>query len=305
MGYIYKITNNINQKIYIGLTTLSVEERWKSHLYTAFNKNSKDYNAVFKKAIRKYGENNFTIEVIDEAEDLDTLKEKEKYWIKYYNTFILDEDSWGYNGTKGGDSPTHEQDCIKVHKVNILTGEIIETYNSIAEAEKKYKRGICEIVNKTTNGQIPKGYTWIKAKEEYNQSELFARYNIVCQLDLQGNLIKYYLNAQDASEAVGCARGNISACLVNTRGQAGNYQWCYYSDLKQRINKPYVNQNGIKRQKRINQYDLCDNLIKEWDSMTEAAKATGTSITKISSVCNGKGKTANGFKWKFADVKES
>ena len=42
MGYIYKITNNINQKIYIGLTTLSVEERWKSHLYTAFNENSKD-----------------------------------------------------------------------------------------------------------------------------------------------------------------------------------------------------------------------------------------------------------------------
>jgi group I intron endonuclease len=48
----------------------------------------------------KYGEENFTIDVIDTASDYDELKEKEKYWIKFYNSM---DQNVGYNLTAGGD----------------------------------------------------------------------------------------------------------------------------------------------------------------------------------------------------------
>lgn len=304
MGYIYKITNIINNKIYIGLTMTTIEQRWQSHIKTAYSKNSKDYNNLLKKAIRKYGKENFIIEQIDAADTLEELKEKEKYWIKHYNSFCLLQDSWGYNLTRGGDSPTHEQDCIKIYRVNILTGEKVESFNSITDAERKYQRGINEIINKQRNTQIPFGYTWLKEDEEYDQNEIFIRYNIICKLDLDGKLKEYYINAQNASNENNCSRGNISSCLVNTRGQAGGFQWCYYKDLQHKLNKPYINQRIIKTQKKVGQYDLCNNLINIWDSLTLAANETNTDISKISMVCNNKRKTANGFKWKFINGEE-
>ena len=57
---IYKITNKLNGKVYIGQTVGSLQARWKAHL------RSRD-NAVFHKALRKYGAENFTVEQIDMA----------------------------------------------------------------------------------------------------------------------------------------------------------------------------------------------------------------------------------------------
>lgn len=74
---IYKATNKINNKVYIGQTVRSLEVRMsehKRHNYTAFDK-----------AINKYGLENFDVEVIDTAKDINELNEKEIYWIKYYN----------------------------------------------------------------------------------------------------------------------------------------------------------------------------------------------------------------------------
>ena len=299
MGYIYKITNKINNKIYIGLTTLTPEERWKSHILTAYNKNSKDYDEIFKKAIRKYGKENFSIKTIEQCNSLEELKEREKFWIEQYNSYAFDINSNGYNMTRGGDSPTHENNLIPVKRVNILTGEIVEHFPSVAMAERQYHRGIREILS-GKNTQIPKGFTWLRENEEYNQKEQFLKHNIICRLDLQGNLLDYWLNSQQAAEInhLGSA-GNINSCLTNTRDMANGYQWCYFKNLSQKKNKPYTYKGNIKRQKQVAQYDLCDNLIKIWDSASIAAKETGTLISKISAACHGRQKTSNGYKWKY------
>jgi group I intron endonuclease len=94
---IYKITNNINQHGYIGQSK-NIKKRWDAHKRTAFNKTDHSYNNPLYKAIRKYGIDNFTFEIIEECL-ISELNEKEKYWIKYYNTFFN-----GYNLTLGGDS---------------------------------------------------------------------------------------------------------------------------------------------------------------------------------------------------------
>ena len=66
---IYKITNLINNKIYIGKTKKDIETRFKEHLQNAIN----DCQYNLSKAIRKYGIDNFNIEMIDTAESDEEL----------------------------------------------------------------------------------------------------------------------------------------------------------------------------------------------------------------------------------------
>lgn len=91
---IYIITNKVNNKQYVGLTTKTIQERFWAHKYAA----SKNRGYYLHNAIRKYGENNFIVEHLDTAENLIELKKKEIFYIHKYNTY-----EHGYNLTKGGD----------------------------------------------------------------------------------------------------------------------------------------------------------------------------------------------------------
>ena len=91
---IYKSTNKITGKIYIGQTTHTLDKRIKGHI-----KESKiESNRPFMLSINKYGEDNFTFETIDSANNLDELNDKEVYWINFYNSVSPN----GYNVTGGG-----------------------------------------------------------------------------------------------------------------------------------------------------------------------------------------------------------
>ena len=94
---IYKITNKINNKIYIGQSSY-VEKRWERHRTGPFNPNNNQYHTPFYRAIRKYGLDNFNFEVIEECSQSE-LNDKEIYWIKYYDTTNPEK---GYNLTEGG-----------------------------------------------------------------------------------------------------------------------------------------------------------------------------------------------------------
>ena len=94
MGYIYCITNLINNKQYVGKTTYSVKRGWKQHC--SDYKKLKCANRPLYKAMNKYGLEHFHIEEIENVEN-NMLDEREKYWIKYYNSY-----NNGYNSTIGG-----------------------------------------------------------------------------------------------------------------------------------------------------------------------------------------------------------
>ncbi len=86
MGHIYKYTNLVNGKTYVGKTTISVRERHTRHLSDAFMKNS---TFSFHAALRKYGTENFSgPEIIDSSSDPVELKEKEAAWIKTLGSFV-------------------------------------------------------------------------------------------------------------------------------------------------------------------------------------------------------------------------
>lgn len=89
-GIIYKVTNKVNGKSYIGQTRYTLEFRWRQHLH-------KKDNVYFHNAIKKYGAENFSLEVLEEC-DVDKLNSREIFYIAKYNTFEN-----GYNLTLGGD----------------------------------------------------------------------------------------------------------------------------------------------------------------------------------------------------------
>ena len=95
MGYIYKITNIINGKLYIGQTQKTIQERFQAHLKKA----QQHTNRYLYDAMNKYGYDNFIPSLIEEC-DNSLLNEREIYWIHYYNTT---DKTIGYNMTIGGD----------------------------------------------------------------------------------------------------------------------------------------------------------------------------------------------------------
>ena len=98
---VYKATNLINNKIYIGQTINSLDYRMNQHFRES--RCEKKKNTYFHNAINKYGESSFEFVVIDSADSIDELNEKERYWIAFYDS---NNKTNGYNldtgGTNGG-----------------------------------------------------------------------------------------------------------------------------------------------------------------------------------------------------------
>lgn len=93
MAYIYQITNDINNKIYIGKTEFSIEKRFKEHCSDAFRRRYE--KRPLYSAMRKYGIEHFHIELLEETK---TPEEREIYWIKKKGSYKN-----GYNETFGGE----------------------------------------------------------------------------------------------------------------------------------------------------------------------------------------------------------
>ena len=153
---IYKITNQLNQKCYIGQTIRTLEERWKRHQNDALNN---VLNTHFARAIRYYGPENFSLEIIDTATTQEELTKKESYWIKYYNSIEN-----GYN----------ETDAENKSGGNTYKSKTLEEMEEIKEKIRQSKLG-----GKNPNASGVKCKN-IETNEEYHfesQSEMQKFFN--------------------------------------------------------------------------------------------------------------------------------
>lgn len=114
-GFIYKITNDINDKVYIGKTLSSIEKRFAEHKKDS-QKNVQEKRPLYN-AMKKYGVEHFHIEEIG-AYPIEELSQQEQYWIQYFQSYTT-----GYNATRGGDGkPLYDYNAI----VNgFLSGKMI------------------------------------------------------------------------------------------------------------------------------------------------------------------------------------
>lgn len=122
MSIIYCYTNLLNNKKYVGQTK-NPNQRKAAHKSCSFNKESPDYNTPFHRAIRKYGIENFSYEILAEKDNQDKINELEKYYIQKLNCQVPN----GYNILEGGQNsskpPMSEED--KIH-LCMLEGKLTE-----------------------------------------------------------------------------------------------------------------------------------------------------------------------------------
>jgi group I intron endonuclease len=168
---IYKIVNNLTDDFYIGKTIKTKEERLQRHFYNS----SYGSETHLHRAIRKYGENHFTIEEVECLLSEDTLNEREKYWIKKLNP--------SYNMTAGGDggythlSPNYIR-AMKEHHKNRPR----ETYASYGMLGKKMPEEAKKKIVKANSYPVKIDdvvYESIKeAKDKLGVTEKTVRYRI-------------------------------------------------------------------------------------------------------------------------------
>jgi group I intron endonuclease len=114
---IYKITNLVNGKIYIGQTSKTAEQRFVKHKLNAKN----GLDTYLYRAIRKHGEDHFVIESIFITFDMDAADFYEKHFIRECKSYVIDNPTIGYNMTRGGDGIDSETGSI-IQKARFQSG---------------------------------------------------------------------------------------------------------------------------------------------------------------------------------------
>ena len=151
---IYIIKNDINTKVYIG-QSLNSEKRFNEHCKGDYN------NSLIDKAIQKYGKQHFWFEILEPQ--IENYNEREKYWIKYYNS----KAPFGYNILDGGENPpiyygdNHPCTRISDEKVILLKRDLKETKISLSKLANKYdisKKQVLKINRGISRAQLGEQY---------------------------------------------------------------------------------------------------------------------------------------------------
>lgn len=206
MAYIYKITNDINQKVYVGKTQGSIEKRFAEHCRDAFRERNE--KRPLYAAMRKYGIEHFHITCLEETDD---PNERERYWIEQLRSF-----HYGYNATMGGDG-----------KAYLNYDLIIETYRQVQNITKTAK--ICGCSPDSVSNILHGANEKVLSGAEISHANGF----MVNQYDLNGNYLQTFASARDAARAVkgDDAKGGIISHITDVckgkRKTAYGYRWEY------------------------------------------------------------------------------
>jgi group I intron endonuclease len=158
MQGIYKITNLITDKCYIG-KTVNYAKRMQEHRTIPFQPEHKEYEKTLYKSIRKYGLDNFSFELIEELKDYSVSGEREQYYITLYNSY-----NNGYNDTPGGDGGSEKGHCQ-----GETNGRAKLTENDVIMIRTLYANGIsrsdcykmfCNKISSGGFGRVWLGQTW-------------------------------------------------------------------------------------------------------------------------------------------------
>lgn len=185
--YIYSYKNITNGHRYIGKTN-NIERRKREHISNAYNPNNLRYNSLWSKKIRQYGIESFEFEIL-EITDENNWKEKEKYWIKYYNTF----NGVGYNLSEGGDG--------EINTTNILTEEESLELIDLLKNSKLSQTEIAKYFNisDTLVSNINTGLRYKQENIEYPIRQSYVIHNILLQdiiSELENTTLTYNQIAQ-------------------------------------------------------------------------------------------------------------
>lgn len=236
VGYIYKITNKVNGKIYIGQTIKTIRARWNQHKRNAkYSLDHKEYDHYFARAILKYGPDNFIVETLEiielETEELlkDELNRLEIHYIAQYDSMKK-----GYNSNPGGKAPTGRRNELSPRSKPIIQydydGNVLNEFPCLAEAARSLNI-IEDPIRKCANGYHPycKNLQCIWRWKNNTDLPIIA-YDIprILQFTLDRTLVKRWYSYKTIVLEMGerYAKNVSRACLGN-RDTFNGYIWQY------------------------------------------------------------------------------
>jgi hypothetical protein len=305
---LYKHTNKINGKCYIGITNQKPEKRWGNNGINYLKKTKHDtyYQPKFAYAILKYSWDNFEHEILFENLTIDEAKQKEIELISYYNA--IDN---GYNIEAGGN-------CVvcsieKPVKQYTKEGLFIQEYDSVRQASEitginRSDIGSCCRDNLKTAGNFIWRFSVDELTDEHltwcNDNGRYDRCISVCQYSKDGILIAEHQGIQVAARAVGASHTNILCCCMSYKKTCKGYIWRYADEP---LTKEYLKWCNAPRnehiQRSVSQYTKQGIFICTYPSIKDASLKTGVNHTNIASCCRNEAKSAGSFLWRYAEDK--
>lgn len=275
-GYVYKTTNLINGRIYIG-----------QHKSNGWDEQYIGSGKILGIALKKYGRKNFVCEIIENCKTKEELNQREIYWIAFYR-----EKNKCYNITNGGEgraAPHSEETRKKLSKS--LMGHVVsnETRENMSNAHK----GI--MATKESKAKISKALKGRPLSENHKE-----------------NLSKSHLgipnpHSKEWREKVSRAnKGRIfneSSKQKMSLSHKGENHYNYGKHLSVETKHKIGETNKIANKKLCKRVEqICyktQEVVAQYDSIAEAGKQTGINRAYISRLCHGKGKQCFGYTWRF------
>lgn len=210
---VYKVTNRINGKVYIGQTKRTLQRRWRQHC----NPNCISCLSLHR-AIMKYGSENFTVEQIGVACSKEELDAKEIYWIKFYDSMNPEK---GYNLVLGNNQK-HISNEARKNKGNGMRGKkhTMETRKRMSEAHKGIKQ-TKESLSKSVETKRKNG-TYDKIAKIAPLNGRKSSKQVMCV-----ETGKIYSSITEAAKLHGGDRTNLSACVRGKSKTFRSFHWKY------------------------------------------------------------------------------
>lgn len=322
---IYKITNKINGRCYIG-QSINIKQRWKDHRKDAFWKNDHNYNYPLYKAIRKYGIENFSFEVLEECSQ-ELLNEREIYYIQKYNSLHK-----GYNQNEGGNH-SHHPIKLNEHIVAQIIMALKTSTKSNTELAKEFQvsEGMIRAINLGSNwhqpnetyplriprNSQPKQQSTKKTKEikRENHSNRQNRNRVIPDAFKRNQQRKVIRPLPlELSHNIICLGFVKTGQLYGVTDNAIK-KWCksyglpykkaeivdWYTRNVKTLDEETLQKATYNIKKAVQQIDrTTGQVIAEFSSIGEACSTLGgKSANNIARVCQGNGQSAYGYSWRY------
>lgn len=205
MATIYKITNDVNDKVYIGRTLFSIEKRWKGHLSASKRVRCKHFPLYV--AMNSIGVEHFRIEAIGECSD-EVSFDRETFWVKEYDSF-----NNGYNATFGGAGSPYVNTALilflwvgnmTIKEITQFTGYCKE---SVTEALKSHGITTKDFIQRVHDRKLP-------------ELDMFSK---------EGVFLKRFKNVSEACKFLNLSptKSHIYSVCTGKRKTAHGYIWKY------------------------------------------------------------------------------
>ena len=271
------LTNKINGKKYVGRTSRTLEIRWQGHVSAA---RRNDSDMLIARAISKHGPDAFERSILEECSD-DIIAEREQYWILEQKSYVSDG---GYNLTYGGDGGLlgykfSEEACEKMRQKALGRKHSEEAKKKMSEAAQD------RVVSPETIEKRAKANRGQKRTDEQRKR----------MSDAQCKRMSEHPHSEETKKKISETCKLCGPVSEETRNKLS------LSSSGRRHTEETKAKMRLQHCKPILQFDLEDNLVREYISIKDAASQSSVSIVSIHRGLRS-GKPKCGYYWKYKEI---